>query len=57
MYAVYKYNGTSLYRMFDGPYTDIFGTPKPYHISFISNDNPTITKIFDTLEFRADIDG
>ena len=57
MYAVYKYNGTSLYKMFDGPYTDIFGTPRPYHISFISNDNPTITKIFDTLEFRADIDG
>lgn len=57
MYAVYNYDGTSLYKMFSGPYTNIFGDSKPYHISFISNDGPTITKIFDTVEFRADIDG
>lgn len=56
MYAVYNYNGTSLYKMFSGPYTNIFGDPKPYYISFISNSNPTITKIFDTVELRADID-
>lgn len=56
MFAVYNYNGTSLYKMFSGPYTNIFGTPRPYHISFISNGNPTATKIFDTIEFRADIE-
>lgn len=35
-------------------YNNIFGVPRDYGFSFISNDNPTITKIFDTIEMRAD---
>lgn len=56
MYAIYNSDSTSLYKMFSGQYTNIFGNPKPYYISFISNNNPTVTKIFDTVEIRADID-
>lgn len=35
-------------------YNNIFGVPRDYGFSFISNDNPAITKIFDTIEMRAD---
>ena len=35
-------------------YNNIFGVVRDYSFSFISNDNPTITKIFDTIEMRAD---
>lgn len=35
-------------------YNYIFGIPRDYSFSFISNDNPTITKVFDTIEMRAD---
>ena len=43
-----------LYKMFDGEYNDFFGETKPYHISYIANQNPINDKIFNTLEFRAD---
>ena len=43
-----------LYKMFDGDYNDFFGETKPYHISYIANQNPINDKIFNTLEFRAD---
>lgn len=35
-------------------YNNIFGIIRDYGFSFISNDNPNITKIFDTVEMRAD---
>lgn len=35
-------------------YNNIFGKVRPFSFSFISNDNPVVTKIFDTVEFRAD---
>lgn len=35
-------------------YNNIFGVVRDYSFSFISNDNPTMTKIFDTVEMRAD---
>lgn len=56
MYAIYFYGNTHLCKMFSGSCTQIFGKDRPCHISFISNDNPTVTKIFDTIEFRADTD-
>ena len=43
-----------LYKMFDGNYNDFFGENKPYHISYIANQNPTNDKIFNTIEFRGD---
>lgn len=36
-------------------YNNIFGVSQSYYISFIANDNPTVTKIFDNLEFTADL--
>lgn len=45
----------ALYENFSGDtYNTIFGKPRPFSFSFISNDNPTITKIFDTVELRSD---
>lgn len=45
-----------LWKNFEGYfYNNIFNAEVPYSISFISNDNPTITKVFDTLEMHADL--
>ena len=35
-------------------YNYYFNTYKSFDFSFISNDNPTITKVFNTLEFASD---
>lgn len=35
-------------------YNEIFGATRPFSFSFISNANPTVNKIFDTVEMRAD---
>ena len=46
----------TLWENFTGTdYNNIFGVVRPFSFSFISNDNPTVTKIFDTIEFRADL--
>lgn len=45
---------TRLWSNFDGRYNVFFGVPKGWDITFISNEGPTVTKIFDTLELRAD---
>ena len=47
-------NKTSLFINNKGQYNDFFGETKGWDFSFISNDNPTYTKIFDTVELRAD---
>lgn len=45
----------ALWENFAGTnYNNIFGTVKPFNFSFISNDNSTYTKIFDTIEVRTD---
>lgn len=36
-------------------YNTIFNERVPYYFSFISNDSPTVTKIFDTVEMRTDM--
>lgn len=43
-----------LYQNNVGNYNNFYGTPKGWSFSFISNQNPTITKIFDTIELRTD---
>lgn len=46
----------TLWENFAGTdYNNIFGIVRPFSFSFISNDNPTATKIFDTIELRADL--
>lgn len=43
-----------LYQNNIGDYNNFYGEPIGWSISFISNDNPTYTKIFDTIELRTD---
>lgn len=43
-----------LYENNAGDYNNFYGVTKGWDFSFISNQNPTITKIFDTIELRAD---
>lgn len=52
-------NAVTLWENFKGDYNNFFNVYKTWDFSFISNDNPTLTKVFDTIEFRADqyIDG
>ena len=45
---------TKLYKNNSGDYNNFFGEIKGWDFSFISNQNPTITKIFDTIDLRAD---
>lgn len=47
-------NKTNLFLNNKGDYNNFFGKIKGWDFSFISNDNPTYTKIFDTIELRAD---
>lgn len=35
-------------------YGQFFGERKPFYTMFIVNDNPTVDKVFNTLEYRAD---
>lgn len=43
-----------LYQNNVGGYNDFYGTPKGWSFSFISNQDPTFTKIFDTIDLRTD---
>lgn len=63
--AMFNFNGkfyslrnddttTKLYQNNVGDYNNFFGNYKDWSISFISNDNPTYTKIFDNIELRTD---
>lgn len=48
-------NGIGLYRNNAGDYNYFYGEYKGWDFSFIENDNPLYTKIFDTIELRADV--
>lgn len=49
-------NGTTtLYRNNTGNYNNFYGEEKGWDISFIENKDASMTKIFDTIELRADI--
>lgn len=37
-----------------GRYNEFYGEYKPYNFTFVSNANPTYTKIFDTVEYSYD---
>ena len=52
--SLYAVHNSKIYKLMDNDSYMIFGHNKPYYISFISNDVPSVTKIFDTIEFRAD---
>ena len=43
-----------LYENNVGYHNNFYGTPKGWSFSFISNQDPTFTKIFDTIDLRTD---
>lgn len=49
-----KDGAVHLYKNNAGNYNEFYGEPKGWSFSFISNENPTYTKIFDTVELRTD---
>lgn len=52
LYSIYK---GKLYKNFEGDgYGMIYGNPEKCSLSFISNDIPSNSKIFDTVEYRGD---
>ncbi len=54
-YSLRENDGTvKLYQNNVGEYNNFYGNIKGWDFSFISNQNPTLTKIFDTVELRAD---
>lgn len=40
-----------LYENNEGEYNVFYGSHKPWNFTFISNNNPKLTKVFDTFEF------
>lgn len=51
--SLYTIKGSDIWKMFTSS-TTIFEAPKPYYISFISNANSVVSKIFTNIELRAD---
>lgn len=45
----------TLWKQFAGNYLTFFGSVKPYSMTLISAENPTIDKTFTNVEFRADV--
>lgn len=50
-YAIYN---NTLWEQFAGEYNYIYNEYKPYSITFISNAEESVDKIFNTIEYRAD---
>lgn len=50
----YITNRLGLHENFVGDYNSFYGEVKPWSFTFISNENPLYTKIFDTIEYRGD---
>ena len=45
----------TMWRMFGGNYNYFFGTYKPYWLTFVSNDDPTVDKVFNNLAWRSEV--
>ena len=48
-------NNIKLYKNNAGKYNKFYGATMPFSISFISNEEPLLTKIFDTIEIESDV--
>ena len=53
--CTYCIKDNSIYKMHAGEYNTFFDKKEPYYIEYIVNDNPTVTKIFDTIEYLGDV--
>lgn len=45
---------TSVHQMWGGNYNSFFGILKPYVLRFVANAQPTMHKVFDTVQWRSD---
>lgn len=53
---VYSICGSKLYKMFEGEdYCNLFGSQKPYYMTYKINKDPFIDKTWTNIEYRADI--
>jgi hypothetical protein len=56
-YAITSEDNTSnvlnLWEMWRGQYNEIFGEFKPFWLTFISNTDPDVDKVFNTLDWRT----
>lgn len=43
-----------IHAMWEGNYNSFFGANKPYLLRFIANSQPTMHKVFDTVQWRSD---
>lgn len=53
-----KYDSTKysvIWVQFKGKYNNIFNETKPYSITYIENDEPLVDKVFNNIEYRADV--
>lgn len=51
---LYSIKGTTIWEHFAGDYNSFYGEYKPFSVTIVSNDSPTVDKIFNTIEYRAD---
>ena len=47
-------NNNAIHQMWAGNYNTFFGSVKPYILRFIANAQPTMRKVFDTVQWRSD---
>ena len=52
--STYCIKDNKIYKMHAGEYNTFFGTKKPYYLEYVVNDNPNVTKIFDSVEYVGD---
>ena len=45
---------SGIHSLWEGDYNTFFGTQKPYILRFIANAQPTMHKVFDTVQWRSD---
>ena len=51
---VFTVKKDGIHAMWEGNYNSFFGVQKPYILRFIANAQPTMHKVFDTVQWRSD---
>ena len=51
---LYAINNGKIYKQFDGDYCNIYGKQKPYNITLVCNEYPTVFKTFTNIDYRQE---
>ena len=51
---LFSIKNNNIWQHNEGDYNMFYGRFKPYYVTIISNSNPNMDKIYNTIEFRAD---